>query len=204
MLPESQISHMCLESDGQHPGCLECPIRAIDFCSRLRSTLASIVVDLEKRYSGIPVEDRRDIANNVVEAVIKGLNSFEGRQGARFSAWVWQIYRNKISDYFRSTDYRYRCAFLRLEDMDIGSDKSEDQIGDAELKMAIVQCFKHSAADDQSGCVGLYLDLYHCFQQGISRRELAEKYNVKLNTLNQRIKRCRRIILRMFRQYLNL
>ncbi|MCP4112854.1 MAG: hypothetical protein GY749_46240 [Desulfobacteraceae bacterium] len=49
----------------------------------------------------IPPEEREDILTSTGEGVIKDVKTYEGRRGAKFSTWVWQIYRNKINDYFR-------------------------------------------------------------------------------------------------------
>ncbi len=182
-------SFSCLESDGQAPGCQYCPIRGQEFCDNFRVVLRKIAGNLENKYTGIPPEEREDILTSTVEGVIKGVKTYEGRRGAKFSTWVWQIYRNKINDYFREK----KTYSINRED-----NESYNPSNDLEIKIAISECFKKYLADDDTGCVRLYLDLYRFFQKGRSQKELAEIYNLSPNTLNQRIKRCRKVIKQLF------
>ncbi len=191
-------SFSCLESDGQAPGCQYCPVRNQGFCDKFRLVLRKIAGNLESKYTGIPPVEREDILTNTVEGVIKGVKTYEGRHGAKFATWVWQIYRNKINDYFREK------KTYSIEKINRENNESYNPSNDIEIKIAISECFKKHLADDDTGCVRLYLDLYSFFQKGRSQKELAAIYNLSPNTLNQRIKRCRKVMKNMFMECLDI
>lgn len=49
-------------------------------------------------------------------------------------------------------------------------------------------------------CIQLLLDLYECFQNGQTQKDLARAYGEKPNTLNQRLRRCRKRLRRMIEE----
>jgi DNA-directed RNA polymerase specialized sigma24 family protein len=127
-------------------------------------------------------------------AVLGGVEGFEGRRGATFATWVWQIYKNKVNDFFRSK-YPDPVSVISYEINDMSV-----TLEDAETKIAITEIFKKHLPHDKTGCIRLYLDLYRCFQKGQNQKDLAGLYQINPNTLNQRIKRCRKTIRRLFRE----
>jgi RNA polymerase sigma factor (sigma-70 family) len=44
----------------------------------------------------------RDVSQNTVRDIFRGIHKFEGDTNKQFWAWCYRIARNKISDYFRS------------------------------------------------------------------------------------------------------
>jgi len=191
------IRHLCIESEGQHARCSDCPISKRGFCHKFRTVLTRIAKNAAHRYAGISPEDREDIFTATVESVLRRIDQFEGRHGAKFSAWVWQIYRNKIIDHFRGKNSL--CLMEEIREDSEWHDPSEE----TERKIAISECFKKHLPNDKTGCIRLYLNLYKSFQKGKNRKALAETYDISPNTLNQRIKRCRVSIRRLFRKCLD-
>ncbi len=192
------LTHPCIDRPGHDRNCAECAIHAGGFCEAFRETLRKIAHQLDTRYSGIPAADRTDILSATVEHAVKSIHRFEGRGGARLSTWIWRIYRNKRTDYFRQTpppDFRERL----IRD----TDPVHDAIPDTELEIAIRQCFEKLLETDDTGCVRLFASLYRSEKAGKTRAELAKDLDLKLNTLNQRIKRCRMIVATLFRECLD-
>ena len=83
------------------------------------------------------------------------------------------------------------------------TDTAHDAAADAELEIAIRQCFEALMKTDDTGCVRLYNALYRSEKAGKTRVELARDLGLKLNTLNQRIRRCRKTVARLFRNCLD-
>ncbi len=191
------VTHLCIDRPIDDRACAECRIHDRGFCESFRRTLRNIAHHLDARYTSISPADRSDIFSETVEHAVKSIDRFEGRSGAKLSTWIWRIYRNKRTDYFRKTpppDWRERLA------MEAGT--ARDVTADTELEIAIRQCFETLLKTDDTGCVGLFASLYRSEKEGKTRAELAEDLGLKLNTLNQRIKRCRKTVSRQFRSCL--
>lgn len=191
------IRNLCIEKNGKASECANCGILARGFCERFLEVLEKIARDLERRYTGVSVGDREEIMANTVEGVLGGIDGFEGRRGAGFSTWVWRIYRNKVSDYFRreNRNTQYNLRILQ-EPAGLGSGDDE------EIRIAVAECFEKHLQNDGTGCVRLYLDLYRYFKAGKTRKDLAESYGLKPNTLVRRLGRCRKVIRRLFAELL--
>ena len=184
---------ICLEPNKQSPGCLRCTVNYRGWCPAFKGILRKIAGNLKKQYSGIPPQDREEILANVVIGVLGGVERFEGRRGAKFSTWVWQIYRNKTIDFFRAKTPQADIF------VDFEKQGAVNPLDEAETKIAIAECFKKHLPDDTTGCIRLYLDLYRFFQKGRAQKDLADRYGLNPNTLNQRIARCRKTIRIVFR-----
>lgn len=192
------LTHPCIDRPGHDRNCAECAIHVRGFCESFRDILRKIAHHLDTRYTGIPAADRMDILSATVEHTVKNIHRFEGRGGAKLSTWIWRIYRNKRTDYFRQTppsDFRKRL--IRA------TDPVHDTMPDTELEIAIRQCFEKLSTSDETGCVRLFAALYRSEKAGKTRTELAKDLDLKLNTLNQRIKRCRTIVATLFRECLD-
>ena len=192
------VTHPCIDRQLNDRTCAECAIHDRGFCEAFRRALAKIANHLDARYTSISPADRSDIFSATVEHAVKDLDRFEGRSGAKLSTWIWRIYRNKRADYFRRTpppDWRERLA--------METDTAHDAAADAELEIAIRQCFEALIKTDDTGCVRLYNALYRSEKAGKTRAELARDLGLKLNTLNQRIRRCRKTVARLFRNCLD-
>lgn len=196
------IGHPCIEKTGKlpeceipppAPDCSDCPIRSAGFCTEFQDVLRKIAANLAAKYAGISQEDLEEILANTVEGVLANIGNYEGRRGAKFSTWVWRIYRNKTADFFRAGN----AYAEKFADTLAGPDTRVER----ELKAEIREIFEKSLADDSTGCVRLYLDLYGYFNTGKSRKELAAAYGMKPNTLNQKIRRCRKTMKRLFQNH---
>lgn len=191
------LTHPCIDRPEQDRACTHCTIHGRGFCGPFQETLRKIARHLDARYTGIPAADRADIVSATVEHAVKSIHRFEGRSGAKLSTWIWRIYRNKRTDYFRKTpppDLRQRLA------AETGT--RHDPAGAADLEIAIRQCFETLLETDETGCVRLYASLYRAEKEGRTRSELADLLGLKLNTLNQRIKRCRKTVAHLFQNCL--
>jgi len=155
-----------------------------------------MIRDMEIRYPGIGLEDREDLITAVTEGALSGVDGFEGRSGAKFSTWVWAIYKNKIRDYFRKDRSGSPLEFFPEKYQDPTNKEEND------LRQKILECFKKHLPMDETGCIELYLNLYRYLESGRTRKEMAESRNMKPNTLNQRLKRCRSVVRELFGEYL--
>jgi len=192
-----QPPHGCLNLRGKGQECLKCEIMARGFCNDLIEILTKMVSNLSS-YEGIPPEDRDEILSDTVIGVWKGIDKFEGRNGALFSTWAWAIFKNKRRDYFRRLPSEDVVVFLFLDDHRkkeeiemMVSEKESSSSRDEEEMEHIIECLKKNIDNDPGGCIHLYLNL---FCSGKDRKVLAEEYGLKLNTFNQRVRRCRKVI----------
>jgi RNA polymerase sigma factor (sigma-70 family) len=147
---------------------------------------------LETRYAWLPTADREDVLGQTAEQVFRDLGEFRGDRPGMFAAWAWRIFRNRLHDHFRSRP-------PDAEALSGGLHAAGDAPDINELRMALLQCFHRHLPLDADGCVGLYLDLYRTFRTGDDQKALAEALGLKPNTLNQRLRRCRPFIRRLFR-----
>ncbi len=82
----------------------------------------------------LDVEYSKDITSNVFLKMLKGLDGFEWRSGPfSFSAWVFRIAGNEISQYFRKQN-RYR---LILDDKDNVFEAGDDNKAAEEIERKI-------------------------------------------------------------------
>lgn len=172
--------------------CADCPLDLRGFRDIWRTAAGRMERYLETRYAWLPTADREDILAQTAEQVFRDFGDFRGDRPGKFAAWAWRIFRNRLHDHFRS----------RPPDAEALSD-AHPAAGDArdtiELRMALLQCFHRHLPLDADGCVGLYLDLYRTFRTGDDQKKLADARGLKPNTLNQRLRRCRPFIRRLFR-----
>jgi len=200
MEPEKKYKHPhheCLNLRGKDHECLKCEIMARGFCNDFTDILEKMLSNLTNSYKAIPPEDRDEILSDTVIGVWKGIDKFEGRNGALFSTWSWAIFKNKRKDYFRRLSPEKVLTFLPLDDHQkkeeiemMVSEKESSSSQDEEMEH-IIQCLKRNIDNDPGGCIHLYLDL---FCSGKDRKVLAQEYGLKLNTFNQRVRRCRKVI----------
>lgn len=172
--------------------CAECPLNRRGFRDVWRKAAGRMDRHLTCRYSWLTPEDREDILGQTAEQIFRDIDDFRGRRPGRFAAWAWRIFRNRLHDHFRS---RPPVAGA-LSDALPAPDTERDH---AELRLALHQCFQRHLELDEDGCVGLYLDLYQKFRSGLGQKDLATARGLKPNTLNQRLRRCRPFIRRLFR-----
>lgn len=172
--------------------CAECPMDRRGFRDVWREAVGRMERHLSRRYSWLSPEDREDILARTVEQVLRDIDDFRGRRPGRFAAWAWRVFRNRVHDHFRS---RPPEAGALCDAHPV----FENGVDSVELRLAIHRCFQRHLQLDEDGCVGLYLDLYRQFGSGLGRKDLAIARGLKPNTLNQRLRRCRPFIRRLFR-----
>lgn len=190
--------HECLKVQGKGPGCNMCPVYKKGFCVNMIKIIQKMAVNLDKEFQKISLQDREEILSKAVTSILNGIDNFEGRNGARFSTWSWRIFLNNRVNYFRSA---YRRKTITISELLPENNLSETIFNPSEQDSGltakvdeIIEHIKMSLPNDSSGCIRLFLDLFIVFKNGKSQRELSEDYGIKPNTLNQRIRRCRKII----------
>ena len=190
--------HECLKVQGKGPGCYICPVYKKGFCANMIKIIQKMAVNLDKEFQKISLHDREEILSKAVISILNGIDNFEGRNGARFSTWSWRIFLNNRTDYFRSAYRRKTITISELLPENNLSEMlfkpSEQDSGLTDKVDEIIEHIKMSLPNDFSGCMRLFLDLFIAFKNGNSQKKLSEDYGIKPNTLNQRIRRCRRII----------
>lgn len=178
--------------------CPDCPIKHRGFCDAFGTLLGKFVAHMAARYGAVIPEDRREqILGEVIEAVLRDIQKFEGRRGAKFATWAWHIGRNKIADYFRRHHASHVPEAAAPEWLACHNPRNK-----IEMKLALSGCFRAHLATDPKGCVRLFLDLYRSFLDGRDQKDLAAAYGLKPNTFNQRLKRCREVLRQLFEECL--
>ncbi|MFP4309525.1 MAG: type III-E CRISPR-associated RpoE-like sigma factor [Desulfococcaceae bacterium] len=172
--------------------CANCPLDRRGFRDVWRTAAGRMERCLETRYAWLPAADREDILGQTTEQAIRGICDFRGDRPGKFAAWAWRIFRNRLHDHFRSRSPDAEA----LSDAHPATDDARDT---AELRMALLRCFHRHLPLDADGCVALYLDFYRRFRTGDDQKKLADARGLKPNALNQRLRRCRPFIRRLFR-----
>lgn len=172
--------------------CADCPLERRGFREVWRDLVGRMERRLSRRHPWLSPRDREDILGRTAELVLRDLDDFRGKRPGRFAAWAWRVFLNRVHDHFR-----YRPP--EAEALSPAHPAPEADRDLAELRLALFQCFQRHLEDDADGCVGLYLDLYRTFQSGQGQKDLATARGLKPNTLNQRLRRCRPFIRRLFR-----
>lgn len=92
------------------------------------------------RYMGLSTQDAEDLTQEVFESVFRSINSF--KTSRPFKPWLYQIMRNKLVDFRRTTN---KTVYLDINDYDfkqINTSKSKD--GDLiRLNKALLELNSH-------------------------------------------------------------
>lgn len=177
--------HSCIKARGKAKGCPKCPIMLKGFCPSLIDFILRAENNTQKKYSSISEHDRHAIIADTVSAIAAYIDSFERRKGSQFSTWAWKIYLNKVADFFRQArEWAPIDNMIASELRDHGSPRSYSFKDIVDLLKSLL---KHDPE-----CQKLLIDFCNRTMQGVSHKEMAESYGLKPNTLNQRLKRCRK------------
>lgn len=182
--------HPCIDIRARSPECVPCRIRLRDFCDEFVAALGKIAANLRGRFSyAVSEAARDDIVAEVAEAAFRGVDGYEGRHGAAFSSWVWAIYANKRRDYFRS----WKSENVSLDSLEPWQEpEAEDGREARDVAESVYAAIRLMETSGEAECGRLFHDLYRFLGIGKKQKELAEHYGMKVNSLNQRISRCRR------------
>lgn len=196
MKEEKEYKHECLKVRGNGLKCTDCRINELKFCPDMINSLETMDRWLNKNYDRLPFQAHKEILSQTVIAVWKGIDSFKGNSSAYFSAWVWRIFRNKVTDYLRQ-EYRENEIIGELfseDDVPARSESDENR----EIEHIIIVLKEKLTDNNLSECVRLFLDLYTAYKEGKTETELAAEYGIKANTLHQRKKRCKKAVRELF------
>ena len=184
--------HSCIEVQGKGDGCQECPVMLKGFCPNLVDFIQRAESNARKKYSRISEHDRLAIVADTVGAIVSNIHTFEGRRGSRFFTWAWRIYLNKVADFFRQArEWVPIDNVIASELPDHGRPRSCSFNDIIDLLKSLL---KHDPE-----CQKLLIDFCNRTMQGVSQKEMAESYGLKPNTLNQRLKRCRKKLKELLR-----
>ena len=188
--------HPCLSAGGKAPGCEDCPFLQRGFCEAWINTLEKIDTQLEARYVGIPREGRRCIIDETFQGGLIGVPSFRGT--ARFTTWIWSIYKRKRADHFRRDFRKKKHEEVPLESIENTSSLAHDpDIEEWIDRRRIAGFIKiHMSVD----CIQLLVDFVECQKTGRTRKDLAEEYGISPNTLYKRLSRCSQKIRRLLEE----
>ncbi|EGJ48792.1 type III-E CRISPR-associated RpoE-like sigma factor [Desulfocurvibacter africanus] len=182
--------HPCIEIRARSPECVPCRIRLRDLCDEFGVVLGKIAANLRGRFSHAVSEAARDdLVAEVAEAALRGVEGYEGRRGAAFSSWVWAIYLRKRVDFFRRGEPRS----VSLDSLEPWQEpEAEDDKEAQDVAEAVYEAIRLMETSGEAECTRLFQDLYRFLGIGKKQKDLAEHYGLKVNSLNQRISRCRR------------
>jgi len=130
--------HNCFRFRGSGPGCEGCEVNKRGFCEQMITQLERI--NKSKKFNSyfrpslFDEMDRENILSSVVSAVIGSLDTFEGRNNARFGTWVWGIKNNVLNAFLRDA-YKHTRNWIPLDDLEKGTavgDKSDTNINGGE------------------------------------------------------------------------
>lgn len=162
------------------------------FCRSLIDFIIRAENNTQKKYPTISEHDRHAIIADTVSAIVANINTFEGRKGSRFSTWAWRIYMNKVANFFRQAR-----EWAPIDNM-IASELP-DHGGPRSYSFKDIIDLLKSQLKQNPECQKLLIDFCNRTMQGVSQKEMAESYGLKPNTLNQRLKRCRKKLKELLR-----
>ncbi len=140
---------------------------------------------LKKTGSNVEAEDlTQDIALNIISALNKGVIP------TSFSAWVWQIARNRYSVWAKEKHDRHES----VTGSDIGDYEIEDESENALDKMIYAEqmaLLRRELAFVRSDYRNIIVAYYI---ESKSVREIASSLNISENTVKQRLLRARKIL----------
>lgn len=130
--------------------------------------------------------DRDDVLQETLKAIVLGLDTFRGESEDDFYAWCERIARNKANDQLRK-QYAKKNQTLWMEDLKDrvsqiaaeGTLSPEDKL-DLEYSLNLLEKSK-------AGCREL---LWQYFIIGYKRNEMAKAYKLRNDAVKRRVDRC--------------
>jgi len=184
----AEIKHACFSARGKNPDCQQCSINQHGYCDIFLDYISKKIGGIKSEF---PLMDQDDIISLYVIQVQKQMHQFRGNRANEFRGWIKTILKGTKKDYFRKQENMLPLI------SNIESDISE-QIATiiSEIIEPIIEVFYEMIAKqkDPGGCCQLFLNYYEWCKEGINQIEMAGRYNLKTNTYNQRLSRCRKKI----------
>lgn len=188
-------------SGGKASHCSDCKIDQKGFCQKFCTFVKSRLLPYTK------TEIEKEISHRTFEAIFKSIDNCENIR--IFSAYCMSIFKHTKADIFRSNKHKFVKEKITYEHQMINevmvSDMSEaDQADESTIapdKAAlIIQAIDklRDKAMNKDRCAEIILTWYFSLQEGLSQKEMAEQLNMKPNTFNQELSRCKDEITKLF------
>jgi RNA polymerase sigma factor (sigma-70 family) len=137
-------------------------------------------------FTRIGPQGGEDVLQNAMEGIIKGMDLAKARERPQFFAWCYRIARNKLNDFFREKRDG-RVEFVDLSEIQelIVSETRDEAVPkgfyhDLDLLFGRIRHAKFPCGEMLRN---KYLD-------GMSNKEMAELYDIRVDTLRMRVERC--------------
>jgi len=148
-------------------------------------------------------EWEREIAQKTFDSIYNSVDTLE--DNTVFLAFCKQIFRRRRAEVFRSNSKSFEKENLIFESQlrkDEGGDysladvKAPDPATDWEvyeraLLMRQIRSKLEEMVSKEDHCAKLILQWYTFMEEGLSQKEMAERLNMKQNTFNQKLRRCK-------------
>ncbi len=186
--------------------CPNCPIDELGLCQKFCAFVKSSLLPYTRN------EIELKISQETFDAILRGIDQFKDIK--HFKAYCWKIFKNQKASVFRSKTQMFERDRLVYEHAispeSIGGEPLEVlenypqpqnaailQVEEAVLNEQILTRL-NQMIDEEQRCAEVLRRWYYFMKEGLTQKEMAQRMNMKQNSFNQELNRCKETISNYF------
>lgn len=146
---------------------------------------------LHRSEYSLSEDDREDVFQDVTSRLIEKAHTYTGKNASSFSTWAATVYSNIIKDEAKRTKRRMPPKeFAELIELQHAERPDSSEVEEC------VEAILAFTANNKKECTDVVVSLWDGLRNGFDQKEIAKQLGVAPNTFNQKIRRCRKFLLK--------